>query len=794
MHPSTRKPHSQPPPRSLFSVAVVLCGLLTLLAALVTWESRDPVRYLVLLSIAVFSTRWRIAVAAVPGSVSLATVFILVGIADFSLSEAIVMGCVAMMLEEPFSRHDREPASVLLFRLSSLAASIAVSHSVYLAAQPATSEGRVWALVSAAVTFSFLNSFSAAVEAASRRERPVVEIWHECGYWALPYYVVGGVLAALISGVAEAIGWFFVLPVIPVAYFTYRGVSRYLQHLRASQSGTETLLSRHQRTLETLALAIAARFRAAGDQLHRTQVYALTLADDLGLPPKEREALRIAAVLHDVGILAVPEQVMCKNGRLTAEEMEKVKVHPVVGASIVEQAEYPFPVAEIVRSHHERWDGKGYPDGLAGTEIPLGARILAVVNTLVALTSERADRPALPFDRALSLIMASAGTAFDPEIVNAVERHAAEFERFAAVAAPAIREADFVETISIARRESQAAYELAQAVSHTQRLPELLRAVSERLRRVVTCDALAIYLRRDDRLSAAHVVGTGRPVLEKLTFQLGKGVTGAAAATTRVVASLDSAKEFGPGYSVPLQSVLAVPLDGADGNVGVVTFYRSSRRPFSARDRQFLMNLRAVLASAIENAVRYEHAEASATTDYLTGLPNSRALFDRMEAEIARCRRAEQGFTVVVCDLDGFKQVNDRFGHLAGNQVLKAAADTLLRNCREYDFVARLGGDEFVLLLTGLPWESVPAKLHRLSAVVTQAAAEACPDAHVSLSAGAAYYPRDAGNAEELLALADSRMYQAKERRKLDRPRGFDFDWPVAEYAPSAEACPVAER
>ena len=790
MRSITAPPRQPQSPPGVFNVAVVLCGVLTLLAAFVTWESSDPVRYLILLSIAVFSTRWKIAAAAVPGSVSLATVFILVGIADFSLSEAIVMGCVAMMLEEPLVRQERERFSVLLFRLSSLAASIAVSHSVYLAAQPAAGEGRLWALVSAAVTFSFLNSFSAAVEAASRKERSVVEIWHECGYWALPYYVVGGLLAALISAVGEAIGWFFALPVLPVAYFAYRGVTRYVQHLRDRCSGTETLLSRHQRTLETLALAIAARFRTAGDQLQRTQVYAMTIADDLALRPDEREALRIAAVLHDVGILAVPEQVMCKNGKLTPEEMEKVKVHPVVGASIVEQAEYPFPVAEIVRSHHERWDGKGYPDGLAGEQIPLGARILAVVNTLVALTSERADRPALPFDRALSVIMASAGTAFDPEVVNAVERHAAEFERFAAAAAPAVREADFVKTISTARRESQAAYELAQAASHTQRLPELLRAVSERLRRAVSCDALAIYLRRDDRLSAAYVVGAGRPVLERLVFKQGEGVTGAAAASARVLASLDPAKEFGAHRAAPLQSILAVPLEGADGNVGVITFYRRSRRPFGDRDRQFLLNLRTVLASAIENAVRYEHAEASATTDYLTGLPNSRALFERMEAEIARCRRAGEGFTVVVCDLDGFKQVNDRFGHLAGNQVLKAAANALLRNCREYDFVARLGGDEFVLLLTGLPWESVPAKLHRLSAVVTQAAAEVCPDAHVGLSAGAAYYPRDAANAEKLLALADSRMYQAKERRKLDRPRGFDFDWPVAESPSPAETCP----
>ena len=119
-------------------------------------------------------------------------------------------------------------------------------------------------------------------------------------------------------------------------------------------------------------------------------------------------------MLHDIGKLAVPEHIISKPGKLTPEEFEKMKIHPIVGAEILEQVDFPYPVVPIVRAHHEKWDGSGYPDGLAGEDIPIGARILAAVDCLDALASDRQYRKALPLDEAMAKVVAEAGKSFDP--------------------------------------------------------------------------------------------------------------------------------------------------------------------------------------------------------------------------------------------------------------------------------------------------------------------------------------------------------------------------------------------
>ena len=127
--------------------------------------------------------------------------------------------------------------------------------------------------------------------------------------------------------------------------------------------------------------------------------------------------LRAAALLHDIGKLAVPEHIISKPGKLTREEFEKMKIHPVVGAEILERVRFPYPVTPIVRSHHEKWDGTGYPDGLKGEDIPIGARILAAVDCLDALASDRQYRRALPLDEAMQKVVSEAGISFDPKVV-----------------------------------------------------------------------------------------------------------------------------------------------------------------------------------------------------------------------------------------------------------------------------------------------------------------------------------------------------------------------------------------
>src|SRR5437588_4065168 len=185
----------------------------------------------------------------------------------------------------------------------------------------------------------------------------------------------------------------------------------------------------HLRTIEALALAIEAKDQTTHDHLQRVRVYAMEVAKELKLSRDEIEALRAATLLHDIGKLAVPEHIISKPGRLTAEEFEKMKIHPIVGAEILEEVAFPYPVVPIVRAHHERWDGSGYPCGLKGEEIPIGARILSAVDCLDALASDRQYRRALPLDEAMAKVASESGTSFDPRVIEVLAARYRELEQ-----------------------------------------------------------------------------------------------------------------------------------------------------------------------------------------------------------------------------------------------------------------------------------------------------------------------------------------------------------------------------
>jgi diguanylate cyclase (GGDEF)-like protein len=225
-----------------------------------------------------------------------------------------------------------------------------------------------------------------------------------------------------------------------------------------------------------------------------------------------------------------------------------------------------------------------------------------------------------------------------------------------------------------------------------------------------------------------------------------------------------------PGYTpvskeTALGSALSVPLEGLDGVVGVLTLYKLDKDSFTADHLRILLAVSSKMALSIENALKYQQAESSATTDYLTGLPNARSLFLQLDRELARCKRTKSSITVMVCDMDGFKQINDRFGHLEGNRVLKIFAQRLKESCREYDYVARMGGDEFVVVAPGLTQDAARAKMLMLREMAKKAGFEVCREDILSLSVGQAVYPADGPDAEELLAEADRRMYHEKQQQ-----------------------------
>ena len=277
-------------------------------------------------------------------------------------------------------------------------------------------------LLLAAATFFATNTLSVAAVIGLTEDRRIFTVWRESYLWSFPNYLVGAAVAWIVNAASALLGWQTSLLLLPILYVIYRSHSQYVNRLedekkRAEQmrAHAEEVAALHRRTIEVLALAIEAKDQTTHDHLERVEVYAIAVGEELGLDYGELEALRASALLHDIGKLAVPEYIISKPGKLTPAEFEKMKTHTVVGAEIVEQIRFPYPVAPIVRSHHEKWDGTGYPDGLSREQIPIGARILSAVDCLDALASDRQYRRALPLDEAIKIVESESGKAFDPK-------------------------------------------------------------------------------------------------------------------------------------------------------------------------------------------------------------------------------------------------------------------------------------------------------------------------------------------------------------------------------------------
>ena len=177
----------------------------------------------------------------------------------------------------------------------------------------------------------------------------------------------------------------------------------------------------YEETLARLANAAEYRDPETGRHLERMSRYSETLARAVGLDAGACKQLRLAAPMHDIGKIGIPDAILLKPGKLTADEFERMKEHTVFGHRLLAHSDSPLlnHAAEIAMSHHERWDGSGYPHELAGAEIPLSGRIVAVADVFDALTSARCYKPAYPLEQALDALRAGAGHHFDPTLVDA---------------------------------------------------------------------------------------------------------------------------------------------------------------------------------------------------------------------------------------------------------------------------------------------------------------------------------------------------------------------------------------
>lgn len=783
----------------LFISLVVIGGLGTLIYGAIHQSSKNIAEFICYLGIAILASRLKVNLPGITGTLSVNFLFILIGVLELSYTETLILGAISMVAQCLFP--DRPRAIQLTFNVCAGCISTTLAYVVYH--HPLANvviDNHPILLGLAATVYFIANAGSIATVISLTEGRPLSRILVDCYFWSFPYYLVGAGIAGIIAWLNRTFNWEMSLLVLPAVYLIYRSYRLYLGKLEDEKRHVEEIANLHLRTIEALALAIEAKDHTTHEHLQRVRVYAIEVAKELGVSGAELEALHAAALLHDIGKLAVPEHIISKPGRLSPEEFEKMKIHTLVGAEILERVRFPYPVVPIVRAHHEKWDGSGYPLGLKGAEIPIGARILSAVDYLDALASDRQYRRALPLKDVMQKLAAESGKSFDPKVVEVLQRRyehleeiaisksmqdpnaplstsikierglepAAGFEN-AAAQDYAGRETTFLSSIAAARQEAQALFELSQDLGASLSLGETLSVFSVKLKPMVPYDAIAIYVLREDELIPEYVNGDNYRLFSSLRIPLGQGLSGWVAQNRKPIINGNPSVE--PGYLndptkfSTLRSALAVPLEGVGGVIGVLALYRGERDGFTSDHLRILLAVSGKMALAIENALKYQQAENSATTDYLTGLPNARSLFLQLDRELARCKRDNSSLTVMVSDMDGFKQINDRFGHLEGNRVLRLFAQALKDSCREYDYVARMGGDEFVVIAPGLAADAAGKKAEQLRALARHAGNEVCGEEILSLSVGRAVYPADGNDAEQLLAEADRRMYLEKQKQ-----------------------------
>ena len=811
----------------IFAALSIAAGAVFIATSVYPWHPEDIWRFSFYLILASLASGMKVNLPGIPSTMSAGFLFSLIGVAEMSLGETVAISCIGTVIQSLWRTRRMPGPAQVAFNVSSTGMAIAIAYRFYH--RPviyAFGTTGPFMLVVAALLYFALNTVSMAAMIALTERQPLGKVWRSTYFWSFPFYILGSSVAWMVNLFSRQAHWEGSVLLLPIVYFVHRSYRMYLDRLGDEKRHVEEMAGLHLRTIEALALAIEAKDHTTHEHLRRVRVYAVEIGKDMGLSEPDLEALRAAALLHDIGKLAIPEHIISKPGRLTPEEFEKMKIHPVVGAEILERVSFPYPVVPLVRAHHERWDGSGYPDGLKGEQIPLGARILAAVDCLDALAADRQYRRALPLHEAMQQVVGMSGKGLDPAVVAVLERRYQELEQMAQAQPPqetrlstdlkisngmepaagfevshssgAKPEGDFLASIAAARQEVQLLFELTQELGNSLSRDETLSVVSMRLKKMVPYNAIAVYISRGKVLVPHYVNGENYRLFSSLEIPMGEGLSGWVAENRKSILNGNPSVECGylndAAKFSTLRSALAVPLEGVNGVIGSLTLYRSDKDAFSRDHLRILLAITSKVSLAIENALRFQLAEDSATTDYLTLLPNARSLFLRLDSELARCRRTMEPLTVLVCDVDGFKQVNDRFGHLEGNKVLRYVADVLRENCREYDYVARMGGDEFVILLPGSDREAVYRRILEFQSIACDAVGTVDGLGVISLSVGEAFYPDDGSDAEQLLAEADRRMYKSKHLTKAGHGNGIHL-LPAAQLekmsAGSAQPTPV---
>ncbi len=650
-----------------------------------------------------------------------------------------------------------------------------------------------WLLAAAAlmaVTHYLLSTLFNSVFLYFEDQHSLEELWKVNFSQTTASYALSVAAVFLVHGLFLEFGLPFGLVILPIVIVGHLAHQFHIKRLEQKTKEIGEASRIHLATVEMLATAIDARDQVGVGHVRRTQIYSVGMGDILGLSESEINALNTGALLHDIGKLAVPDHILNKPGRLTPAEMEKTKIHSSVGAAILEKVNFSYPVVPTVKYHHECWDGSGYPEGLKAQEIPLTARILSIADAYDTLRGARPYRAAVSREEARKFLINGAGTQFDPKIVDIFLRNLKKFE--VAVEAENLSytqdsqldvvsiihnggedSTSYVEQIKRANREVFTLYELARIFSSSLNIEDTFSLFTEKIGELVPFDTCIIYLldETESEAKAVYTEGKNASALLHRTIKPGEGATGYVLKKRQSVCNVNPGLDFSfcqLEFVQEYSAMAALPLIADEKLIGAVSLYSCQLENYEDEHLRLLETVSRIASDAISKSIYHAETETRALTDPMTALPNARSLQIQFEKEIARAERNGSRFQILMLDLDGFKAVNDTFGHKVGDKLLRELSKVMRGQLRDYDFLSRYAGDEFVAIIPETDEVSIEDLCQRIEKSVNDFVLPVGDGkfTRVGISIGAASYPKNGETLDQIIIAADKAMYNVKALRK----------------------------
>jgi diguanylate cyclase (GGDEF)-like protein/putative nucleotidyltransferase with HDIG domain len=619
-------------------------------------------------------------------------------------------------------------------------------------------------LIVFAIVYFGLNSWLIAFAVAFESRVSAYRIWRQNFLWLSLNYFTGASVALLLVAYSNNVDLRVLGVIVPLLLGSYLTFKTAFRRVEDAHSHLQQVNRLYLTTIETLANFIDAKDQTTHGHIRRVQQYAVRLARELGVSDERLiKAIEAAALLHDMGKLAIPEYILNKPGKLTAAEFERMKLHASVGADLLAAIEFPYPVVPIVRHHHENWDGTGYPDGLKGTAIPIGARILSVVDCFDALVSDRPYRPKLTDEEALAILVERRGSMYDPWVVDTFLRLHTQIAPDSDPAEDAQLTAKIVSPVTHPSKtnllqEPVTPYEVARVLANQVDLGTAANVIARHLGRVLPSQLCVFYIydSAKDELSATYSIGEAASIVRGLRINLGQRLSGWVAANRQTIINSDARLDLGDAASSTyeqLRSCLSTPLIAEGSLVGVLTVYSSDAHGFSDEHKRTIEEVAQRAAETFNPRASQAALETRALTKRLPQ-------FDHLEQFVTAASFPGVGdtcFTLLfidVVDLDELNRIHDRE---VADGLLTHVIKQIHASLRGADILFSSRNDQFVAFLNDVDAESgqmVVQRLHENLRHNPFNTASARLDVRVSITSVSA--PRDGDSLTDLVARARS--------------------------------------